>query len=133
MEFTSSQYTLEPPSERFWLLDLDENEYYLKTIHVVMNDLNTEEFINGNLHLNSRSIVFDPDNESMSLIKIRYNSHFEFEWMSHEQIRTLFEAISMNKSSVSNFEGSSMHKKSGDSKFPKISPRKKDSKQHSSK
>jgi hypothetical protein len=133
MEFTRSEHTLAPPSERFCLLDLDENEFYLKTLHVVMNDLNTEEFINGNLHLNSRSIVFDPDNESLPLIKIRYNSHFEFECISYEQIRSLFEAINHNKSTLSNIESSSIPRKNSENKFTKVSPRKKEAKSSYSK
>ena len=128
MEFTWEKHTLTPPRDRFNLLDLDENELYLKSIRVVMNDLNTEEFVHGNLHLNSRSIIFDPENEALPLIKIRYNSHFEFECISHEQIQSLYDSINTNKSGVSNAERSgSLHRKSVDAKMTKVSPRKKDS------
>lgn len=127
MEYTCNHNTLPPPSERFCLLDLDENETHLKTLRVVMNDLNTEDFVEGLLHLNSRSLIFDAHNQALPLIKIRYNSNFEFECMSHEQISTIFNANSMNKSSFSNPDNSSMIYKGDDPKLSKISHRKKTS------
>jgi hypothetical protein len=123
MEFTCNQYSLTPPSDRFNLLDLDENEYYFKSLKVAMNDLNTEEFILGILHLNSRSLIFDPNNQALPLIKIRYNSNFEFECMSYEQIATLYDTINSNKTTIN--ADSSLFKRNEDSKVAKLSPRKK--------
>lgn len=121
MEFTTSDYTFDPPEERFNLLDLDENEIYLKSLSVVMNDFTSEDFIPGMLHLNSRSIIFDPDNEASSLIKIRYNSHFEFECISHEQVRGIYDMINATKSSISHIDTST-----GAKKGSKVTPRKKE-------
>ena len=128
MEFTSNKNTLTPPSERFCLLDLDENEYYLKSLNVVMNNFNSEEFVPGILHLNSRSMIFDSDNEALPLIKIRYNSHFEFEWISHGQIKALYDSIVVNKSSLSNLDSSNNPRRSADGDLSKGSPRKKETK-----
>lgn len=125
MEYTCTQHTFTSPSERFCLLDLDENEYYLRTLQVVFNDPISDEFIYGNLHLNSRSIVFDPDNEALPLTKIRYNSHVDFECISHEQIINLYDALSINKSDINSRESSTGgHRKSLEKQVSGASPRK---------
>lgn len=95
MESTFTTYSIDPPNDRFSLFDLDENEVYLRSIRVVLN----EEFEQGLLHLNSRSIIFDPDNQTMPLIKIRFNSRFDFECLSYEQVFDLHDNLLVNKSS----------------------------------
>ena len=120
MESTYSTYTLDPSNERFSLFDLDENETYLRSIRVVVN----EEFEHGMLHLNSRSIIFDPDNETLPLIKIRYNSRFDFECLSFEQVNDLYEAMILNKSSSSYAKETAEMRKTSENKLTKNSPRK---------
>ena len=104
MEFTTCNFTWESPNERFWLFDLDEHEYYFRSLNVIMNDSANEDLVRGFLHLNSRSIIFDPYNEALPLIKIRFNSHFEFEWMPSEKIESLSDIFNISKSVKSKFE-----------------------------
>ena len=128
MEFTTCNFTWESPNERFWLFDLDEHEYYFRSLNVIMNDSANEDLVRGFLHLNSRSIIFDPYNEALPLIKIRFNSHFEFEWMPSEKIESLSDIFNISKSVKSKFEAmpTSHSRKSVDGKNSKLSPSKKE-------
>ena len=93
-----------------------------------MNDSSNEELVQGHLHLNSRSVVFDPYNEALPLIKIRFNSHFEFECMPSEKVESLSDLFNISKSVKTKFDSmSAMHsRKSVDAQNSKMPSRDKE-------
>jgi len=62
---------------RFTLYNLDEGEMYIKEFVCsckIKNKLNSDnvEYLDGIMHICSRSILFEPDNHSYSMVKFQY-------------------------------------------------------------
>lgn len=103
------------PRDRFNLFHIDNKELHLETLNVSAFLLDTNQqslqsretdvklesallLQNGCLHVNSRSLVFDQDQSITDkrypdLIKFRYNSKFEYEVLSGEQLEVVHQHI----------------------------------------
>ena len=87
--------TLQQPNTRFSVLDLDESECYFSSINAVYFDKqHSGNFLYGFLHFNSRSVVFDADDHTYPLIKMRFNQNFNVECFSYDQLQNMTADIS---------------------------------------
>ena len=101
------------PNPRFNLFHIDEQEHHLETLTVSafvfdadMACLTSREadqklensslLQNGVLHVNSRSLVFDQeakDSQLPDLTKFRFNSKFDFQVLSGEQLESVHSQV----------------------------------------
>jgi len=81
-EFSS----IERPPRGFNLLYLDDPETYISTIQVERYLDAKRPLVKGRLHLCSRCLVFEPNEISEPLIKMRYNSSFSFNHFTAKEL-----------------------------------------------